>query len=110
MDRKRGHDQPGRPGARRQSVRTAFRAACRRAGVEDFRWHDFRHTAASRIVQVGGTLLDAGEHLGHRTPLMTQRYAHLSPERRQRVADLTIPPDSVTPLSLAREGRAVEPS
>ena len=77
-------------GSQRMGVRDAFEKARERAGLEDFRWHDFRHTAASRIVQAGGTLLDAGEHLGHRTLLMTQRYAHLSPERRQKVADLTI--------------------
>jgi integrase len=74
----------------RKSIRTAFRAACKRAGVEDFRFHDTRHDAASKIVMAGGSLYDAATHLGHRTLAMTQRYAHLSPDHMKRVADLTI--------------------
>ncbi len=52
----------------------------------------------------GGSLFEAGEHLGHNTPSMTQRYAHLSPGHRARVADLTLT-DSVTQLSRARAAR-----
>ncbi len=69
-------------GSPRRSVRTAWLAACRRAGIKDVKWHDLRHTAASRIVMAGGSLLDAGEHLGHSTPSMTKRHAHLSADHR----------------------------
>ncbi len=92
-------------GSRRKSVRTVWHNACRCAGIEELRWHDLRHTAASRIVMAGGSLLDAGEHLGHSTTEMTKRYAHLSADHRARVADLTLA-DSVTPLSRERSGRA----
>ena len=44
-------------GSQRKTIFAAFSRARRSAGIEDFRWHDFRHTAASRIVQAGGTLL-----------------------------------------------------
>jgi integrase len=53
------------------------------------KFHDTRHTAASRIVMAGGSLLDAGEHLSHSTPTMTKRYAHLSADHRARIAELT---------------------
>jgi integrase len=79
-----------RDGSRRKSIRSAFQAACKRAGVEDFRFHDTRHDAASKIVMAGGSLYDAATHLGHRTLAMTQRYAHLSPEHMRRVAELTL--------------------
>jgi integrase len=47
------------------------------AGLEDFRWHDLRHTCASILAQNGSTLLEIGSVLGHKSPSMTMRYAHL---------------------------------
>ena len=94
-----------RNGTPRKSVSTAWAGACKRAGIEGLRFHDLRHTAASRIVMGGGSLLEAGEHLGHSTPSMTQRYAHLSADHRARVADLTLT-DSVTSLSRERKRRS----
>jgi integrase len=47
------------------------------AGLKDFRWHDLRHTCASILAQNGATLLEIGSVLGHKSPSMTMRYAHL---------------------------------
>lgn len=47
------------------------------AGLEDFRWHDLRHSCASWLAQHGASLLEIGQVLGHKTPLTTARYAHL---------------------------------
>ena len=47
------------------------------AGLADFRWHDMRHSCASFLAQQGATLLEIGSVLGHRSPSVTQRYAHL---------------------------------
>ena len=55
-----------------------FREACERAGVEDFRFHDLRHTAASWIAMNGGTLAEIAEVLGHKTLQMVRRYTHLT--------------------------------
>jgi integrase len=98
----------GKPnGQRRKSIRTAWKKALERAGIEDFRFHDLRHTAASRVVMRGGSLYDAGRLLGHRTPGMTQRYAHLSPEHMQGVARLTErPAQAIDPPSGSRLGHA----
>ena len=54
-----------------------WRAIVRHSGIENFRWHDLRHTCASLIAQNGGTLLEIGSVLGHKGPSMTWRYAHL---------------------------------
>ena len=47
------------------------------AALADFRWHDLRHSCASFLAQQGATLLEIGSVLGHRSPTVTQRYAHL---------------------------------
>lgn len=51
-----------------------------RLGIRDASFHTLRHTAASWMVQQGVDLYAVGQILGHKTPRMTQRYAHLSPE------------------------------
>jgi integrase len=55
-----------------------FAPAVRAAGIKDFRWHDLRHTYASRLRQAGVPLGNIAELLGHRQLIMSQRYAHLS--------------------------------
>jgi integrase len=47
------------------------------AKLVDFRWHDLRHSCASILLQSGATLGQVGQVLGHRSPSMTMRYAHL---------------------------------
>lgn len=59
-----------------------FRPACERAGIKDFRWHDTRHTFASRLVMAGVDIRTVADLMGHRTLQMTMRYAHLSPGHR----------------------------
>lgn len=60
------------------SLRTAFEVALKRAGIEDFRWHDLRHSAASYLAMNGASLAEIAEVLGHKTLAMVKRYAHLS--------------------------------
>jgi integrase len=48
-------------------------------GIHDASFHSLRHTAASWLVMQGVDLYAVGQLLGHKTPRMTQRYAHLSP-------------------------------
>ena len=52
----------------------------KRLGILDASFHTLRHTAASWMVQQGVDLYAVGQILGHKTPRMTQRYAHLSPD------------------------------
>jgi site-specific recombinase XerD len=48
--------------------------------IEDFHFHDLRHTFARRLVQEGVDLYKVQRLLGHKSPVMTQRYAHHYPE------------------------------
>jgi integrase len=58
----------------------AFYAARKKVGLEDVRFHDLRHTFATRLVQAGVNLYVVKELLGHKSLTMTMRYAHHYPE------------------------------
>jgi integrase len=47
------------------------------AKLTNFRWHDLRHSCASYLAQNGATLLEIGSVLGHSSPSITAKYAHL---------------------------------
>ncbi|MBQ0721696.1 MAG: tyrosine-type recombinase/integrase [Gammaproteobacteria bacterium] len=65
----------------------AFKRIIQSAGIEvAFRLHDLRHTTASLIVNGGGSLYDVQATLGHSSSRMSQRYAHLSQDRRSQTA------------------------
>jgi integrase len=59
-------------------IRSPWYTAVKRAGIEDFRFHDLRHSAASYLAMNGATLAEIAEVLGHKTLQMVKRYAHLS--------------------------------
>jgi len=75
-------------GNRVDSVKTAFNATVKNAGIVDFRFHDLRHTFASQLIMKGGTLKDVQELLGHSTMTMTLRYAHLTQEHKKKAVNL----------------------
>lgn len=58
-------------------LRAAMRAAKEEAKIEDFRFHDFRHTRGTRIVRATGSLAAAKAALAHRSIATTLRYAHV---------------------------------
>ncbi|HHX8939972.1 TPA: tyrosine-type recombinase/integrase [Yersinia enterocolitica] len=58
---------------------TAWRLAMKRAGIDNFRFHDLRHTWASWLVQAGVPLTVLQEMGGWESIEMVQRYAHLAP-------------------------------
>lgn len=74
------HLEGVRLGERITDIKKGFAGACRRAGIEDFRIHDLRHTFASRLVTEGAPLTEVRDLLGHTTVRMTERYAHLAPD------------------------------
>ena len=60
-------------------IKNGFRKALDLAGIEDFTWHDLRHTFASWLMTRGASLRSVADLLGHQSIKMTMRYAHLSP-------------------------------
>jgi integrase len=69
---------PSQAGTKRDGhgLRRAFRKALKTARIDDLHFHDLRHTFATRLVQAGVDLYKVQKLLGHRSPVMTQRYAH----------------------------------
>jgi integrase len=65
-----------------------WRAALKRAGIENFRWHDLRHTWASWLVQNGTPLYDLQEMGGWKSAEMVRRYAHLAPAQMAKHAEI----------------------
>ena len=65
------------------SIKKAWAAICKSAGITGLRIHDLRHSFASQLVSGGASLPLIGALLGHASPATTQRYAHLfdSPQR-----------------------------
>lgn len=69
---------PDKVGKGPANIRDAWLAALERAKIEDFRFHDLRHTAASYLAMSGATLAEIAEILGHKTLAMVKRYSHFS--------------------------------
>jgi integrase len=67
-------------GHRWNDIRHPFEQACEGAGLTDFHFHDLRHTFASWLIMRGVALATLSNLLGHTSPTMTLRYAHLSPK------------------------------
>ena len=55
------------------------------AEIEDFRFHDLRHSAASYLAMSGATLTEIAEVLGHKTLEMVKRYSHLTEQHTSAV-------------------------
>ncbi|MGO9261440.1 MAG: tyrosine-type recombinase/integrase [Bryobacteraceae bacterium] len=71
---------PPEPGAKRerQRVDKSFETVLELAGIEEFRFHDLRHTFASWYMMNGGDLYELAKILGHSNIKMTERYAKLA--------------------------------
>ncbi len=62
----------------KQGLHSVFRTACRRAGIEDFHWHDLRHESISRFAERGDlSVLELAAISGHKTLRMVQVYVQL---------------------------------
>lgn len=72
------------PGA---DISHSFAAACKRAGIEDLRFHDLRHEATSRLFEKGLNPMQAAAITGHKTLQMLKRYTHLKAEDLAKLLD-----------------------
>jgi integrase len=66
--------------------RKAWATALRTARIDDFRFHDLRHTHGSYLAMTGATTRELMDALGHTTPAMAARYSHLANAHKREVA------------------------
>jgi integrase len=71
----------------RDNVRSSFETATKRAGVAGLRFHDLRHTAATRLAE-RLQIVEVGRVLGHRSPVTTYRYVNTSTDTLRRAAEI----------------------
>jgi integrase len=76
----------------KKTVPRALRAAL----IEDFRFHDLRHTFASRLAMEGVDLMTIRELMGHKSMAMTLRYSHLSPGHRRTAIERLVTRSTTT--------------
>ncbi len=76
------------PGKNRKepiNIRWIWEVALKKAEIENFRFHDLRHSAASYLAMNGATLAEIAEVLGHKTLQMVKRYSHLTEQHTSKV-------------------------
>lgn len=78
-----GEKYPHKAYTFRKHWNNALKMAC----VENFRFHDLRHSAASYLAMGGASLLEIADVLGHKNLETTRRYAHLSVEHKRQLTD-----------------------
>jgi integrase len=81
---------PAPCGTKPIDIRTAWETAVRTAALVDFHFHDLRHTTASYLRIDGHSLEDIGDVLGHRSLIVTRRYAHLDDSYQRKMLDSTM--------------------
>lgn len=70
------------------NYRQHWAAVKKQAGIDDFKFHDLRHQAASELAMAGVSLMQIGALLGHRSAQMTKRYAHYSDQAIRGLGDI----------------------
>lgn len=76
---------PNKYGTSPIELKRPWDAALLTAGLEDFRFHDLRHTAASYLAMNGATTVEIAAVLGHKTLDMVRRYSHLTNNHTAKV-------------------------
>ncbi|MHB1696502.1 MAG: tyrosine-type recombinase/integrase [bacterium] len=87
IDKKSDYVFCDKNGQKLNDFKKSFHTALKNAGLKDMHIHDLRHVFASKMVMGGTSLYITGELLGHKTPQMTMRYAHLMPDGLKKAMD-----------------------
>lgn len=70
------------------NINEGFKKALERAGIENFRFHDLRHTVGTRLIANGADLQTVKDYLAHSDIKTTQRYLHTVDDNMKKVIDI----------------------
>lgn len=70
-----------------KDISKSFNTLCKNANVKNFRFHDFRHTAGTRLTCQGVDIASVKDILGHADVSTTMRYSHAVPKKMRRAMD-----------------------
>jgi integrase len=76
---------PSMDGKKPFDITRSWKKAVRDADIENFRFHDLRHTTASYLAEHGKSPLELADMLGHKSLQMVKRYSHISDNHRKSV-------------------------
>ncbi|WP_374404693.1 tyrosine-type recombinase/integrase [Niveibacterium sp.] len=101
-----------------EALKAAWQRICERAGVEGVNLHDLRHTAATRVGRLTGSVLAVMALTGHKTVSQAMRYTHVAAEdcrdavlrARASLGQTPVPDASPPPASVSPEGNALRAS
>jgi len=91
--KRRNHQNPhvffnARSGSPLTTIKTAFKAACRRGRIKGFRFHDLRHTFGTRLLERGVDIRTVRDLMGHYSITVTERYTHTNDNRKRKAVEL----------------------
>lgn len=90
-------------GKARTDLKHAFARICKAAGITGLRFHDLRHTFATRLAERTGNIVDVAHALGHSQIATTMRYAHAIPDRvAEAIDEMARPKTRVVHLRTAK--------
>lgn len=73
-----------------KDIKKSFSGATKEAKIKDLRFHDLRHTFATRLIQKGADLITVKELLGHHSVRVTERYTHSCIEQKKRAVEALV--------------------
>ena len=91
-----------------KSIKKAFWGALRRAEINKCRFHDLRHTFATRLVMAGVDIVTVKELMGHKDIRMTMRYSHPTPEHKKQAVERLKTASMDTYLDTEKDGEVLE--
>lgn len=87
-------------------IKTGWWTALKKAGIENFRFHDLRHTFGTRLGMAGIDIKTIAELMGHKDIKMTMRYSHPTSEHKRKAVEILEKVPSIFTTGVETEKRA----